>query len=123
MSTVTDLAEMLAKKARDKLIYEQLMKRAIAKAPWLAMAGVNPVFGLILNFLIDIVYDEAVLLMFFGITSAELAIKRERYYSAANDLAAGINKPVTELSKEELKRLSDEMDKKLANLGNTFPTR
>lgn len=123
MSTITDLAEVLAKKARDKFIFEQLMKKAILKAPWLGASVINPFFGFILNFCIDIFYDEAVLLMFFGITSVELAIKREKLLSAARDLAAGINKPVNELSKEELKRLSDEMDKRLSNLGNSFPIR
>lgn len=122
MSQATDLAEYLAKKARDEFIFKQLMKKAITKAPWLGMTAVNPIFGLLLGFLIDIFYDEAVLLMFFGITTAELAIKREKYKTAAIELAAGINKPTNELSKEELKRLSDEMDKRLANLGNTFPS-
>lgn len=123
MSTATDLAEYLAKKARDKFIFEQLMKKAITKAPWLGLTAINPFFALVLNFLIDIFYDEAVLLLFFGITSAELAIKRQAYTHAATELAAGINKPTNELSKEELKRLSDEMDAKLASLGNNFPTR
>lgn len=115
---IADLAEIIAKKARDELLVKFLLKKAVEKIPFLALPIINPIFAFILPIFIDVFYDEGVLLMFFGITSVQTWKDKKEYKEAFINLEKQLTKPNMELSDEDIRKASEEFDKKLANLIN-----
>jgi len=113
---IHDLVEMLAKEGRNKILIPLIIKTAIAKAPWLAVPVVNPIFVWAISKLVDVFYDEAVLATFFGITNFQVGKQKDAYLEAVTQLEVTLTKHEGDLENEEVKKASEEFDKKLANL-------
>lgn len=116
-NTTVEIAERVAIEARNRLLIPFLMKKLVSKAAWLAAPVVNPVAVWLVTFFIDVFYDEGMLLMFFGITGFQIGKQKEKYDEAKKELADQLNTG-KELTDEEIKKASEEFDRKLGSLIN-----
>lgn len=110
-NTAADIALKVAHAAAFKLILPYIMKKALAKAAWLALPVINPIFVFFAEKYFTLLYDEQALNIYFQVTNFKTKEQGEEAKKAAIDLATAINQGVSD---EELKRLSDEFDARMA---------
>lgn len=113
---VSDAALIVLKNARNKILIPYLIKKSVKKFSWLGLSFINPIFAWVVSHLVDIFYDEAVLLTFFGITNATVNEQNDNYIETINELEITLTENNGDIENENVKKASQKVDDMLADL-------
>lgn len=120
---VSDVVQDIAEAAVKKIIYEVILKKAVAKVisalPFLGLPFINPVFVWAMEKLAATIYEELSTFVAFKVISFKTTAQREAYESAVAQFKDEVLR--SEQNAEEIERRRQEVERALRDLVN-FPT-
>lgn len=112
---VAEAASQIAKDAAVKILIPMAIKKIVKQLPFFALPVINPIFVFFFERVGKVIYDEEALLVYMTVTNMKAKEQGEEARQAIKDLQIALEKPVTEGNEDEIKRLSEEFDRRMGD--------